>query len=136
MKSVAKLIARHLENILIYLRIPITNAGSESVNSKIQWVKYQARGFRNEERFMRSILFHCGGLTLLPTHPIPEAPEYKATRRLFINRPWLVVYKKTVHTSRLKKLLRRQLIHDGPILKQQSSSEMLSKISQAMRNKH
>jgi transposase len=68
MKSVAKLIARHLENILTYLRIPITNAGSESVNSKIQWVKYQARGFRNEERFMRSILFHCGGLTLLPTH--------------------------------------------------------------------
>lgn len=68
LKAVAQLISRHLENILTYLRIPITNAGSESVNSKIQWVKYQARGFRNEERFMRSILFHCGGLTLDPTH--------------------------------------------------------------------
>jgi transposase len=69
MKAVAQLIARHIDNILTYLRIPITNAASESVNSKIQWVKYQARGFRNEARFMRSILFHCGGLDLCPTHP-------------------------------------------------------------------
>ncbi len=68
MKAVAKLIARHFENILTYLRIRITNAGSESVNSKIQWMKYQARGFRNEGRFIRGILFHCGGLDLYPTH--------------------------------------------------------------------
>lgn len=68
MKSVAQLIARHFENILTYLRIPITNAASESVNSKIQWMKYQARGFRNETRFMRAILFHCGGLDLYPAH--------------------------------------------------------------------
>ncbi len=68
MKDVARLIARHIENILTYLRIPITNAASESVNSKIQWFKYQARGFRNEARFMRAILFHCGGLDLCPAH--------------------------------------------------------------------
>ena len=67
-KAVARLIGRHIENILTYLRIPITNAASELVNSKIQWVKYQARGFLNEARFMRSILFHCGGLDLCPTH--------------------------------------------------------------------
>ncbi len=68
MKDVARLIARHIENILTYLRVPITNAASESVNSKIQWFKYQARGFRNEARFMRAILFHCGGLDLYPAH--------------------------------------------------------------------
>jgi len=68
MKSVAQLIARHFANILTYLRIPITNAASESVNSKIQWMKYQAHGFRNETRFMRAILFHCGGLDLYPAH--------------------------------------------------------------------
>ncbi len=62
MKEVARVIARHIENILTYLRIPITNVARESVNSKIQWFKYQARGFRNEARFMRSILFPCGGL--------------------------------------------------------------------------
>jgi transposase len=69
MKAAAGVIARHIENILTYLRIPITNAASESVNSKVQWFKYQARGFRNEARFMRSILFHCGGLELYATHP-------------------------------------------------------------------
>lgn len=68
MKDVARVMARHIENILTYLRIPITNAASESVNSKIQWFKYQARGFRNEGRFMRSILFHCGGLDVYGTH--------------------------------------------------------------------
>ena len=68
MKAVAQIIARHFENILTYLRIPITNAASESVNSKIQWMTYQARGFRNETRFMRAILFHCGGLDLYPAH--------------------------------------------------------------------
>ena len=64
MKEVARVIAPHIENILTYLRIPITNAANESVNNKIQWFKYQARGFRNEARFIWSILFHCGGLDL------------------------------------------------------------------------
>jgi transposase len=68
MKDIARLIARHIENILTYLQIPITNAASESVNSKIQWFKYQKRGFRNETRFMRAILLHCGGLDVFPTH--------------------------------------------------------------------
>lgn len=66
--AVAKMIKRHLDNILTYLRIPITNATSESMNSKIQKVKFLAHGFRNEERFQRAIFFHCGGLDLYPTH--------------------------------------------------------------------
>ena len=66
--SVAKMIKRHFENIITYLRLRITNAAAEGLNSKIQWIKYQARGFRNEDRFERAILFHCGGLDLLPTH--------------------------------------------------------------------
>lgn len=64
----AKTIKRHFANILTYLKIPITNAGAEGLNSKIQMIKYRARGFRNENRFERAILFHCGGLDLLPTH--------------------------------------------------------------------
>ena len=66
--SVAKMIKRHFENVITYLRLRITNAAAEGLNSKIQWIKYQARGFRNEDRFERAILFHCGGLDLLPTH--------------------------------------------------------------------
>ena len=64
----AKTIKRHFANILTYLKIPITNAGAEGLNSKIQMIKYRARGYRNESRFERSILFHCGGLDLQPTH--------------------------------------------------------------------
>jgi transposase len=64
----AKTIKRHFDNILTYLKIPITNAGAEGLNSKIQMIKYRARGYRNESRFERAILFHCGGLDLQPTH--------------------------------------------------------------------
>jgi hypothetical protein len=44
----------------------ITNATSESINAKIQWVKYTARGFRNVENFKNAIYFHCGDLNLTP----------------------------------------------------------------------
>ena len=62
----AKMLKTHLKNILSYLTHPITNALSESLNSKIQWVKYTARGFRNPDNFKTAIYFHCGGLNLLP----------------------------------------------------------------------
>jgi transposase len=67
-KTVAKMIKSHFENVLTYLRLPITNAPSESINSKIQLVKARARGFRSERRFANAILFHCGSLSLLPGH--------------------------------------------------------------------
>jgi transposase len=66
MAEVAKLIRRHLPNVLTYLRHRITNAGLEAVNATIQWVKKTARGFRNAEHFKTAIYFHCGGLDLYP----------------------------------------------------------------------
>jgi transposase len=69
MAAVAKLIRRHLPNVLTYLRHGITNAGVEALNATIQWVKKTARGFRNVEHFKTAIYFHCGGLDLYPTHP-------------------------------------------------------------------
>jgi len=69
MLGVARMLKRRLENILTYVKHPITNAGSESINAKIQWVKYTARGFRNQQNFINAIYFHCGGLDLAPaTH--------------------------------------------------------------------
>jgi len=55
-----------LPNLLTYFKHQITNATSESLNSKIQWVKYTARGFRNFTNFATAIYFHCGGLDLTP----------------------------------------------------------------------
>lgn len=66
MIKVARMLQRHLENILTYLTHRITNAVTEGLNAKIQWVKYGARGFRNREAFKMAILFHCGGLDLEP----------------------------------------------------------------------
>jgi len=64
--DVAKMIKRHLDNILTFLKHRITNAASEGLNSKIQAVKAAARGFRNFENYRIAILFHCGGLQLHP----------------------------------------------------------------------
>jgi transposase len=69
MAEKARMIKRRFENIVTYLHHRITNASSESINSKIQWVKYTARGFRSKTNFVTAIYFHCGGLDLMPaTH--------------------------------------------------------------------
>jgi len=69
MKKAAGLLKRRFENIIAYLTHPITNATSESINAKIQWVKYTARGFRDKQNFINAIYFRCGGLDLAPgTH--------------------------------------------------------------------
>jgi transposase len=65
-RRVALMIKRHWANIRTYFRHRITNAGIEGLNSKIQMVKFRARGFRNRERFRNAIYFHCGGLDLYP----------------------------------------------------------------------
>jgi transposase len=62
----AKMLKSRLTNVLTYLKHGITNALSEGLNAKIQWVKYTARGYRNLDNLIRAIYFHCGGLDLAP----------------------------------------------------------------------
>jgi transposase len=64
--KVAKMLKKHLENILTYLKHPITNAVTEGLNSKIQMIKSNARGFRSFENYRNRILFFCGKLSLYP----------------------------------------------------------------------
>lgn len=66
MIQVARMLKRRLDNVLTYLKHHVTNAISESINARIQWVKYTARGFRNKANFTTAIYFHCGGLDLMP----------------------------------------------------------------------
>lgn len=66
MIDVAYTIKNHIDNILTYYKHRITNAGSEGLNSFIQGIKSNARGFRNFSNYRISILFHLGGLDLLP----------------------------------------------------------------------
>jgi transposase len=62
----AKMLKSRVNNILTHLKTGLTNAVSESLNAKIQWVKYTARGFRNFPNFITAIYFHCGDLNLAP----------------------------------------------------------------------
>jgi len=66
MIRVARMLRGRLDNVLTYLKHGVTNAVSESLNSRIQWVKATARGFRNQQNFITAIYFHCGGLNLDP----------------------------------------------------------------------
>lgn len=65
-RKVARMLKKHLENLLTYFDCYITNAASEGLNSKIQAIKANARGFRNFENYRVSILFFCGKLELSP----------------------------------------------------------------------
>ena len=65
--SVAQTLERHLQGILNAIVLRATNGPAEGINSRIQWIKKMACGFRNRERFRRAILFHLGGLDLYPS---------------------------------------------------------------------
>lgn len=62
--SAAKTLKRHLTGILAYMKHRITNAVTEGLNSKIQTLKANARGYRNFGHYRTAILFHCGKLSL------------------------------------------------------------------------
>lgn len=47
MIKVARMLKGRFENIITYLKPRITNATGESLNARIQWVKFTARGHRN-----------------------------------------------------------------------------------------
>lgn len=64
--AAAKTLKRHIENILTYFKHRITNAVAEGINSKIQNIKSNARGYRNFDNYRISILFYCGKLDLYP----------------------------------------------------------------------
>lgn len=64
MIKVAKMLQRHLPEILSYFRYRITNATSEGFNSRIQSIKSAARGFRDFQNYRTRILFYCGKLNL------------------------------------------------------------------------
>jgi transposase len=65
-KRVARMIRSHWDGVIRAATSSVTNARSEGLNSKIQWIKRKACGYRNRERFRRAIYFHLGGLDLYP----------------------------------------------------------------------
>ena len=66
MIAVAKMLKRHLAGLLAHCLHKISNAVTEGLNSKIQSIKANARGFRNFEHYRIAILFGCGKLNMVP----------------------------------------------------------------------
>ena len=66
LKKVARTLKAHLDGLLNYFAYPITNAMTEGINSQIQKLKLNARGFRNLNHYRTRILFFLGGLDLSP----------------------------------------------------------------------
>ena len=65
-KKAARTIKRHAHTLLNYFDYPITNAVAEGLNSRIQQIKSNARGFRSFLHYRTRILFFCAKLDLLP----------------------------------------------------------------------
>ncbi|NNE33717.1 MAG: ISL3 family transposase [Rhodothermales bacterium] len=65
-KRVARMIKTHWSGVINAATTHITNARAEGLNSRIQWIKRMACGYRNRERFRNAIYFHLGGLDLYP----------------------------------------------------------------------
>ena len=62
----ARMLKNHLPHILTCFKHRISNVTAEGLNSKIQTVKANARGYRSFDGFRNSILFYCGGLDMTP----------------------------------------------------------------------
>lgn len=71
MIEAARLIQRHLANVLTYFTHRVTNAVAEGLNSKIATIQKRACGFRNRDHFKIAVYFHCGGLQLAPQRATP-----------------------------------------------------------------
>ncbi len=65
-KRVARLIKYYWDGVLNAATTDVTNARSEGLNSKIQWIKRKACGYRNRKRFHNAIYFHLADLDLYP----------------------------------------------------------------------
>jgi len=66
-KKVARMLKSRLANILTYCKSRLTNGPIEGLNNKIQGLIKKAYGYRNKQRFITDIYFHCGGLNLYPS---------------------------------------------------------------------
>jgi len=77
MRKVSRMIKKHVQGIVTAIVNHVTNAGAESINSRIQWIKRMACGFRSRARFRNAIYFHLGGLQLYPAGVASPMPTHR-----------------------------------------------------------
>ena len=67
MIKLSRMIKRYLWGIVNAITLKANNSMLEAKNGCIQKIKDMACGFRNRDRFKRAIMFHLGGLDMLPS---------------------------------------------------------------------
>ena len=60
----ARMIREHLEGILAWTKMPISNGALEGMNNKVKVVAHRAYGFRTTETYITAIWHGCGDLPL------------------------------------------------------------------------
>ena len=65
-RRVGRMVREYFWGILNAIIARVSNAMAEAKNARIQRIKNMACGYRNRERFRMAILFHLGGLNLMP----------------------------------------------------------------------
>jgi transposase len=65
-KRVGRMVRQYFWGIMNAIIAGVSNAMAEAKNARIQRIKNMACGFRNRKRFRMAILFHLGGLKLMP----------------------------------------------------------------------
>ncbi len=58
MKEFAKRVRRHLDGILAWTKLRVSNGALEGMNNKVKLVSHRAFGFRNVDNYIANI-FHC-----------------------------------------------------------------------------
>ncbi len=65
-KAFGQLVREHLDGILAWTRLRVTNGALEGMNNKVKLVSHRSFGFRNDDRYIEAIYHNCGNL------PLPE----------------------------------------------------------------
>ena len=60
----ARMIRSHLDGILVWTRLRISNAALEGMNNKVKAISHRAYGFRKVETYITAIWHGCGALPL------------------------------------------------------------------------
>ncbi len=64
LKKFVRMLRRHLDGLLAWTRVRLTNGALEGMNNKVKLVIHRAFGFRNVENLKIAIWHGCGQLAL------------------------------------------------------------------------
>ena len=65
-KRFARMIREHIDGILAWTDLRISNGALEGMNNKVKLVSHRSYGFRNDDRYIEAIYHNCAKLPLPP----------------------------------------------------------------------